>query len=48
VDALDLTIGAATTIIERTRVSGNQAATSLRFIFASFRPQYYYFEVIEM
>jgi len=32
VDALDLIIGASTTIIERTRVSGDQAATSLRFI----------------
>jgi len=31
-DALDLVIGAATTIIERTRVTGDQAATSLRFI----------------
>jgi TP901 family phage tail tape measure protein len=32
VDALDLIIGSATTIIERTRVTGEQAATSLRFI----------------
>jgi hypothetical protein len=32
VDALDLIIGASTTIIERTRVSGNQAATGLRFM----------------
>ena len=32
VDALDLIIGASTTIIERTRVTGEQAATSLRFM----------------
>lgn len=32
VDALDLIIGASTTIIERTRVSGEQAATALRFV----------------
>lgn len=32
VDALDLIIGASTTIVERTRVSGEQAATALRFI----------------
>lgn len=34
IDALDTTIGAATAIIERTRVTGNAAATSLRFIFS--------------
>ena len=32
VDALDTVIGAATAIIESTRVSGNQAATALRFL----------------
>lgn len=34
VSALDLVIGAATSVIERTRVSGEQASTSLRFIFS--------------
>lgn len=34
IDALDLVSGLATEIIEKTRVSGNQAATSLRFILA--------------
>lgn len=32
VDALDTVIGAVTTIVERTRISGNQAATALRFM----------------
>ena len=32
VDFADLVIGATTAIVERTRVSGNQAATGLRFI----------------
>jgi hypothetical protein len=40
VDALDLVLGATTTIVEQTRVSGRQAATSLRFILARLgRPQ---------
>lgn len=34
IDALDLVIGASTEIISRTRISGEQAATSLRFIFS--------------
>ncbi len=34
IDAIDLVSGLATEIIEKTRVSGNQAATSLRFILA--------------
>jgi competence ComEA-like helix-hairpin-helix protein len=32
IDAMDLVIGSATTIVERTRVSGEQSATALRFI----------------
>lgn len=40
VDELDLVIGATTAIVERSRVSGQQAATSLRFILARLgRPQ---------
>lgn len=34
VSAIDLIIGSATAVIERTRVSGEQASTSLRFIFS--------------
>lgn len=34
VDAFDTVIGATTSIVEKTRVSGNQAATSLRFMIA--------------
>jgi hypothetical protein len=34
VDAFDTVIGATTKIVEATRVTGNQAATSLRFMFA--------------
>lgn len=40
VDELDIVQGAATQIVEQTRVSGRQAATSLRFILARLgRPQ---------